>query len=49
LFEANATMAVYPPLTEEKWAYRRPAVERVIAAVQAMLRQRAQAAARPRC
>jgi hypothetical protein len=42
-FEANATMAVYPPMTDPKWAYRRPAVERVIAAVRAMLVQRAQA------
>ena len=43
-FEANATMAVYPPTSDEKWAYRRPAVERVIAAVQTMLIGRTQAA-----
>jgi len=40
-FEANATMAVYPPLADPKWAYRRPAVEQVVAAVRAMLRERA--------
>jgi hypothetical protein len=38
-FEANATMAVYPPLTDPKWDYRRPAVDAVIAAVGAMLTQ----------
>ena len=41
-FEANATMAVYPPLTDPKWDYRRGAVEAVIAAVQTMLVERAQ-------
>ena len=41
-FEANATMAVYPPMTDPKWAYRRPATERVIDAVRTMLRERAQ-------
>jgi hypothetical protein len=40
-FEANATMAVYPPTADPKWAYRRPAVERVVAAVQTMLISRA--------
>lgn len=40
-FEANATMAVYPPTSDEKWSYRRPAVERVVAAVQTMLVGRA--------
>jgi hypothetical protein len=44
-FEANATMAVYPPLADPKWAFRRPAVERIVAAVHAMLRQRAGATA----
>ena len=33
VFEANATMAVYPPGDEEMWTYRRRAVDRVIAAV----------------
>jgi hypothetical protein len=36
-FEANATMVVYPPVLDPKWAYRRPAVEAVLAAVRAML------------
>ena len=37
LFEANATMVVNPPEPDERWAYRRPAVERIFAAVRAML------------
>jgi hypothetical protein len=36
-FEANATMVVTPPLLDPKWAYRRPAVEAVLAAVHTML------------
>jgi len=36
-FEANATMVVYPPVLDPKWAYRRPAVEAVLGAVRAML------------
>jgi hypothetical protein len=42
-FEANAAMVVTPPTDDPKWAYRRPAVERVIAAVRAMLIERANA------
>jgi hypothetical protein len=37
LFEANAAMVVTPPTDDPKWAYRRLAVDRVIAAVRAML------------
>jgi hypothetical protein len=37
LFEANATMVVNPPDPGERWAYRRPAVERIFAAVHSML------------
>ena len=37
LFEANATMVVNPPDAGERWAYRRPAVERIFAAVREML------------
>ncbi|MGA3016972.1 MAG: tetratricopeptide repeat protein [Bryobacteraceae bacterium] len=37
LFEANATMVVNPPGPHERWAYRRPAVERIFAAVRKML------------
>jgi hypothetical protein len=37
LFETNATMVVNPPEPDEKWAYRRPAVERIFAAVRRML------------
>lgn len=40
-FEANATMVVLPPVRDPKWDYRRPAVEAVIAAVEAMLWRRA--------
>ena len=41
LFEANATMVVNPPAPDERWAYRRPAVERIFAAVRRMLLKRA--------
>jgi glutathione synthase/RimK-type ligase-like ATP-grasp enzyme len=41
LFEANATMVVNPPEPEERWAYRRPAVERIFGAVRRMLMQNA--------
>jgi len=34
-------MVVTPPADDPKWAYRRPAVDRIIAAVRAMLTQRA--------
>jgi hypothetical protein len=37
LFEANATMVVNPPEPDPRWAYRRPAVERIFAAVRKML------------
>lgn len=40
LFEANATMVVNPPEPDEKWGYRRPAVERICAAVRNMLMAR---------
>ena len=43
-FEANATMVVTAPLNDPKWDYRRPAVERVLAAVRAMLMDRARRA-----
>ena len=41
LFEANATMAVYYPDDDERFAYRRPAVDRVIAAFREMLVEKA--------
>jgi hypothetical protein len=40
LFEANATMVVNPPEPDAQWAYRRPAVERIFAAVRRMLTER---------
>ena len=41
LFEANATMLVPAPEPDPKWAYRRPAVERIYAAMRRMLMGRA--------
>lgn len=41
LFEANATMVVNPPGPDERWEYRRPAVERIYSAVRTMLLERA--------
>jgi glutathione synthase/RimK-type ligase-like ATP-grasp enzyme len=41
VFEANATMAVYPPPSGAQWAYRQPAYEAVIAAVRALIVARA--------
>lgn len=43
LFEANATMVLIPLSPDPKWDYRRPAFERVFAAVRAMLMDRATA------
>jgi hypothetical protein len=43
LFEANAAMVVTRPTDDPKWAYRRPAVERVIAAARTMLIERGRA------
>ena len=37
LFEANATMVVNPPEPDQRWAYRRPAVERIFTAIRKML------------
>jgi hypothetical protein len=39
-FEANATMVMVPLAPDEKWAYRRPAFDKVFAAVRAMLMER---------
>lgn len=41
VFEANATMAVYPPAAGEMYAYRRPAYDAVIAAVRRLIAERA--------
>ena len=41
LFESNATMVVNPPEPDERWAYRRPAVEGIFTAVRRMLLERA--------
>ncbi len=40
LFEANATMVVNPPEPDERWAYRRPAVDRIFGAVRKMILSR---------
>jgi len=37
LFEANATMVVNPPDSDERWAYRRTAITRILDAVTAMI------------
>jgi glutathione synthase/RimK-type ligase-like ATP-grasp enzyme len=36
VFETNATMVVNPPDADERWAYRRPAVDKILDAVKAM-------------
>jgi hypothetical protein len=41
VFEANATMIVLPPAAGAIWDYRRAPVQRIIAAVHAMVRERA--------
>ena len=41
LFEANATMAIYPPEPDPCWGYRRPAYDAAVAAVRALLAERA--------
>jgi hypothetical protein len=43
LFEANATMAVIPPDEDQRWNYRRPAVEQINRAALKMLLARAKA------
>jgi tetratricopeptide (TPR) repeat protein len=40
LFEANATMVVFPPGLDSKWDYRRPAIDAVLAAARRMLTNR---------
>ena len=44
VFEANATMVIASPDPDPRWAYRRTAITRVIEAVVAMIRQRAEGA-----
>jgi glutathione synthase/RimK-type ligase-like ATP-grasp enzyme len=46
LFEANATMVIAAPDPDPRWAYRRNAITSVIDAVVAMIKERAQGAAR---
>ena len=41
LFEANATMVIYPPGPDPIWDYRRRAIGDVLAAAKRMLRRRA--------
>ena len=43
LFEANATMVIAVPNADERWAYRRQAVNRIVEAVIAMIKQRSAA------
>jgi len=37
LFEANATMVVFPPSADAMWDYRRPAIDAVLEAASGML------------
>jgi glutathione synthase/RimK-type ligase-like ATP-grasp enzyme/Flp pilus assembly protein TadD len=46
LFEANAAMVIAVPDADERWAYRRTAINRIIEAVLAMIMQKAAAASR---
>jgi glutathione synthase/RimK-type ligase-like ATP-grasp enzyme len=41
LFEANATMVIAPPDGDERWAYRRTAIGKILDAVVAMIMQKA--------
>jgi hypothetical protein len=45
LFEANATMVMVPLSMDHKWDYRRPAFDRVFAAIRKMLMERSGASA----
>jgi len=49
LYEANATMVVNPTGPDERWVYRRPAVERIYAAVRSMLLDRRDEPSGPAC
>jgi glutathione synthase/RimK-type ligase-like ATP-grasp enzyme len=40
LFEANATMVIASPDSDERWAYRRSAISTILDAVVAMIRQK---------
>ncbi|HTV52484.1 MAG TPA: tetratricopeptide repeat protein [Steroidobacteraceae bacterium] len=46
LFEANATMAILRPAPDAMWDYRRPAIERALAAAREMVVRRARAQVR---
>jgi hypothetical protein len=46
LFEANATMVIAVPDADERWAYRRTAINGIIDAVVAMILQKTVAAQR---
>ncbi len=41
VFEANATMVVVPPGADERWAYKRAPVERILAAARGLIPARA--------
>ncbi len=46
LFEANATMVIAPPSFDERWAYRRAAIEAILDAVVAMIMEKSTAPSR---
>jgi hypothetical protein len=43
VYEANATMAVFPAPPDDRFAYRRPAIDRVLGAAHELVRARARA------
>ncbi len=43
LFEANATMVIAPPAPDERWAYRRDAIDRIRDATVAMIMRKSKA------
>jgi hypothetical protein len=47
LFEANATMVIAPPSQDERWAYRRDAIGKIMDAVAAMIAARSTAPKQP--
>jgi tetratricopeptide (TPR) repeat protein len=47
LFEANATMVIAPPSQDERWAYRREAIGKILDAVAAMITARSAASKEP--
>jgi hypothetical protein len=47
IFEANATMAVYPPVAGDLWAYRRPAYDAAVRAMTGLIVDRSAPSTEP--